>query len=355
MFLMVGVLVLTRVKGPSKYLGRHSFLHALWLLILVSYLNISYSTFEILHCRFIGPVGAYELVFVYDPSVFCWMGVHLPWAIVSTILLASVIVPFPFYAGLAIRFSKFKPITDIYSGVYRDSQRYWVIWGLLRRFLLVILGVFISNFFFRHFSLLMACILMLTIFILTWPYRSWIDNAFGAFVSIALIVFCVITQPELYQYTDPSTAVSWMIVALVVLVGCLLLLLEVVLKVLPKFKPEHKYTKDEIFPGMAVRKLSELYSMFHGIMSKRQDSLELEDKQVRALERSPSVYTRLREPLLDNMTDVEESSLMGSSSRSRESANFISVEYLPVSTNSSSGRTTDRSSLQRVTYSKVSL
>ena len=358
LILMVGVLVLTRVKGPSKYLGQHSFLHALWLLILISYLNIAYATFEILHCRFIGPLGAYELVFVYDPSLFCWTGVHFPWAIIATILLAFLVVPFPFYAGMAIRFPKFKPITDIYSSVYRDSQRYWVIWDLLRRFFLVILGVFISNLVFRHFSLLIACILMLAVYVLTWPYRFWIDNAFGAFVSIALIVFCAVTQPEIHQFTDPGTAASWSVVAVVLLIGCLLLTLEIALKVLSRYRPELKLTKEDVCPESVLRKTSKLYSKLRRMMKMQETGLELEDKAGQPLEWSSSTYyNRLREPLLEDMMDAEEESKRVSilNNQSRGSGTFPPVQSSPVAINNDSTRKTNSSGLPSVTYSEVSL
>ena len=357
LILMMGVLALTRVKGPSRYLGQHSFLHALWLLMLISDLNIAYATFEILHCRLIGPAGAYEFVFVYDPSLLCWTGVHLPWAIIATVLLVLFVVPFPFYAGMAIRFPKFKPITDIYSGVYRDSQRYWVIWNLLRRFFLVILGVFISNLLYRHFSLLIASIIMLAVYILTWPYKFWIDNAFGALVSVALIIFCAITQPEINQYVDPGTAASWMVVALVLAIGCLLLVLEVVLKVLPRYRPGFKYTKDDIFPQLALRKMAKLYSMLCYTM-KRGTGFELEEKTAHPLERSSStVYTRLREPLLEDMSDAEESKRISILSTWLKDSVTVSPAETPfVATSSSDNtRTTDGSGPPSVTYSEVSL
>ena len=297
--LLTIVLALTKIKGFSKYLGNHSFLQAMWLLVLLSYLNIANSTFEILHCNTIGPrnFGFSEFVLIYDASVICWSGQHLPWAIIAVLLAAFVIIPFPFYTGIAIRFPKLKPITDVYCSIYKDSQRYWVIWDLLRRIIIVMLGVFVINFILRHFFLLLASILILVIFITTWPYKYWLDNAFGTFVSIALIVFCLVTQPSIYQLVDPHRAISWTIVALVVFSGVVLLTVEVILCFM-----SHKginYTKDNLTFSKLKKKFSKLKEKLN--FSTDVQFLELDESTSSDYFRQPSEnYSQYREPLIDS-------------------------------------------------------
>ena len=158
MILLSGVVCLTKVKGVSKYLGHHSYLQAMWLIVLVSYLNIANSSFEILHCRFIGPADDTRLVLAYDAAIYCWSGQHLPWAIIAVSLVVFVILPFPLYVGVAIKSSKLKPITDVYTSVYKDNSRYWVVYNIIRRLKLVIISIFTQNFIYRHLYIVCAVV-----------------------------------------------------------------------------------------------------------------------------------------------------------------------------------------------------
>lgn len=300
--LLVAVLCLTKVKGLSKYLGQHSYLQGMWFIVLVSYLNIANSSFEILHCRIIGPYNDLRFVLVYDASVHCWSGVHLPWAIVAVTLVAFLILPFPLYVGIAIRSPKLKPITDVYTSIYKDQRRYWVIYNLLRRLHIVIVGVFISNFILRHFFLLLTTMFSLLVFILTWPYRSFIDNYYGALVSMALVLFAVVTDPHLYQFVDPYRAVSWTIVAVVVASSLLLLSLETVLTLYSRRKKRRRLTMDEFFLNTVAPRAVNWAMTVKSRMwkTKRADILELGKSSRTICHIGTGDYTSYREPLLDS-------------------------------------------------------
>ena len=303
LLLLVIILVMTRLKGFSKYLGNHSFLQALWLLVLISYLNIANSTFEIVHCHKIGPRnrGSTEFVLVYDASILCWSGNHLPWAILAVLLAVFLILPFPIYTWLAIRFPKLKPITDVYTNIYRDYHRYWVIWNLLRRVMIVMLSVFVVNFIYRHFSLLLASVLVLVIFVITRPYKYWLDNAFGGFVSTSLVVFCIVTEPTLYEYFDPHRIVSWSIVTSVVFFSILLMILEGLLGVLPRWG--HRYTKDDLIPDLVKFKLiGWKVKITRKIRKQDRYSVELEESaSAEYFGASRYSYSEYREPLIDSV------------------------------------------------------
>ena len=267
-------------------------MHALWLLILISYLNIAKTTFEIVHCQYIGPLDDRRYVLVYDASIKCWSGEHLAWAIIAVLLAAFVILPFPFYVWLATQSYKLKPVSDVYTSIYKDSQRNWVVWNLLYRLLIVLVGVFVVNFFYRHFSLLLTFVIVLGIFVLFRPYHCSVDNLYGGFVAICLVIFSIVTDPFSYEYFDPHRVVSWLIMSVVLIIGGLLLALEGVLKYL-----RHKgklYTKDDVLKSCKDRLLH-----LRDKLKKRRHSL-LINASSSAPGLSQKGYMPFREPLIDS-------------------------------------------------------
>ena len=232
LILLFLVLLLTCIKSCAKYFGRHSFLQALWLLLLISYINIAITSYELLHCREIGPTenGTRDYVLVHDASIMCFKGAHLPWAVISFFLVIVFVTPFPVVLIMLTYFPKFKPIVDVYCSPYKDRRRWWVLLSILRRLVLVIVGVFIQDYVSRHFGLLITVSFILLVFILTWPYQNTVDNYFGFLVTWMVLLTTVVTQPELYLYVDPLRAISTTLVVVTIFLGILLLVFEQILK-----------------------------------------------------------------------------------------------------------------------------
>ena len=227
--LLLLLLLLTRVKVRwlSQRLGRHSFLKSLWFLILISYLNIAHTTFELLHCRMIGPSnGERRQVLDHDASITCYQGGHLAAATFAILSAIFLVLPFPFYVAVLLYFPRFKPFTDVYTFMYRDWRRLWVSWSLGRRLLLVLLGVFVTDFTYRHFSLLLGLLGILMVDVATWPYRSHTDNLFAILLSWLLVVIATLTQPDLYVYVDPHRGPSGALVLAGVLGSAALVVVE---------------------------------------------------------------------------------------------------------------------------------
>ena len=321
LLLLCVVLLLTRLKlkGLSKYLGNHSFLRALWLVVLITFINIAIITFEIIHCRTVGPLnGTREFVLVDDPSVRCYEGKHLPFAIIAIVLAVVIILPFPFYTIFLMYIPKMKPITDVYCSYYKDKYRAWVWVSLARRLVLVLLGVFIQDTFYRHFFLLIGCIAILIIYVVTWPYQSRVDNHFGFFVTWMLVVLAAITQPDIYIYVDPSRIPSWLLVAIVIVIGNLLVILENYLHFRYQGMTVGKFYMEKIFPH---------YEGLKEMASERVKGLRKRSESEQELEESTSIIPRIstvdattfREPLLDSdFSSFDYSSSIGSSVRSTD-------------------------------------
>ena len=291
--------IIARSKRLSKYASRHSFLQALWLLFLITYINIANTTFELLHCRFVGPEnGVQELVLVHDASIVCHQGVHLPFAIIAIVLASFFVLPFPWYVLALMCFPKLKPITDVYCSPYKDNRRWWVWWSLKRRIFLVLLGIFVQDFVYRHFTLLLAFALILAVFELTWPYQTQFDNYFGCFVSWMTLIVGIVTLPSIYLYVDPHRIVSAILVLATIVLGFCLLMVEIVLRF--KGKSVGAVLKDCMRPRfMGIKEY-----VIGKVKSVRRSSNELELEESTSSSIIPRVSTvdatGYREPLLDS-------------------------------------------------------
>ena len=153
----------------------------------------------------------------HDASVTCYKDGHLAAGIFAILSAIFVVLPFPVFTAVLLYFPRFKPFTDAYTFMYRDQRRLWVAWSLFRRLLLVLIGVFVTDFTYRHFSLLLGLLWILLVDVVTWPYNNHYDNLFSLLVSWLLVLVAVLTEPSLYLYVDPRRGVSGALV-----VGCVL-------------------------------------------------------------------------------------------------------------------------------------
>lgn len=209
--------MLSSLKPFSKYFGRHSYLQAIWLIILISYVDIAQATLELLHCRTIG-VQDHRLALYNDANIPCYRGKHLPAAIFAIIFSAFVIVPFPIYVLLLPYWHKVKPITDVYRSVYQDNRRWWVAIGLSRRLGIVILAVFIADYVYRHLAITILASFLVIIDGVTWPYPKAVDNFVEFSSTSGFFLLCIFTYPVLNRTIDPHFGISWTLIALVMFV-----------------------------------------------------------------------------------------------------------------------------------------
>ena len=102
-------------------------------------------------------------------------------------------------------------------------------WSLFRRLLLVLIGVFVTNFNSRHFALLIGLLWILLVDVVTWPYRYHYDNFFSVVISWLLVVIAILTEPGVYLYFDPRRGVRGALVVGGVVSGLVLAVVERVL------------------------------------------------------------------------------------------------------------------------------
>lgn len=217
LLLLIITVMLSSFKPFSRYFGRHSYLQAIWLIILISYVDIAQATLELLHCRKIGVDNDRQALYV-DSNVPCYSGKHLPAAIFAIIFSALVVCPFPIYVILIKFWHKLKPITDVYCNVYKDNRRWWVGINLCRRLLVVILAVFIADYVYRHLAITILASVLVIIDGVTWPYPKDVDNFVHLISTSGFFLLCVVTYPILNRTIDPRFAISWSLISVVMFI-----------------------------------------------------------------------------------------------------------------------------------------
>ena len=213
LLLLIIIIMLSSVKPFSRYFGRHSYLQAIWLIILISYVDIAEATLELLHCRKVGIEDDYQ-VFYADSNIPCYSGKHLPAAIFATLFSIFVIFPFPIYVILMKFWHKFKPITDVYCNVYKDNRRWWVGISLCRRLAVVVLAVFIPDFIYRHLAITILAGFLVIIDGVMWPYPKDVDNLVYVGCTSIFFLLCVFTYPVLNRTIDPRFGISWSLISI---------------------------------------------------------------------------------------------------------------------------------------------
>lgn len=305
LLLLLVILLLTKYTRVSRLLGKHSFLHGLWLLFLTSYFNICNTSLELLHCQSISPVagnGPFYMVLSHDASMACFSGAHLPAGIVAITIAVLFVFPMPVYVFAAMYSSKLKPITDVYCSPYTDSRRWWVVISLGRRLLLVLVGVFVQSYLWRHYALMFCIGLIQIVYVLTWPYQMHVDNYFGFFTGWMLLFVALVSQPTSYSYTDPRVGVSLFFVIVMILAGILLLALEVILRFRGQTVGKFFTTDVVSFLYSSKHRVTDLSSLFSSKNVENNSQELVESTQSSVIPRLGTLdATAYREPLLDSI------------------------------------------------------
>ena len=293
------------------------------MLFLISYFNIGTTSFELLNCRSISSAegGVSRYLLSHDASVECFSGSHLPAGILASVLVGLFVLPLPLYVYLGMWHSRLKPLTDIYCASYKDTRRWWVVVSIARRLLLVLVGVFVQDYTWRHFGLFLSLGLIQVFYVLTWPYKKALDNYFGFIVGWVLLFVGLISQPALYLLVDISRAISMTAVVNTVFIGLILIVLEVVLQ----------------FFDLSIEEwlISIFLSIKNSVQELRMPKMSTRDNTETELEESgqsnlstlmPKMNTidatTYREPLLDSFYGSQNTSMNSSSRDSRLKDSF---------------------------------
>lgn len=299
LFLLIILIIFSKTKCFSKISGRHSYLKALWFLILLSYSNLLLTSYNIVHCI---PIEGFSYVLLADASIKCFTGIHLVLAILAIALITFVIIPFPVYLTVLLCFPRWKPFVDVYAGVYKDKLRWWVLCDLVRRILIVSFGVFVQNFYLRQFAFLILFVHIGLLYGWFRPYNNEVDNAIELLAIKYLVIVSALSIVSLDQsgvVADVAVAVSWWLILLVLAI-CLV---RIAMHVWNQIRSYYEKKTGKKVPRVGKVIVIKVRSLFTKVRTfGKTDTMELEDTAVFAEERESAIpdFTQFREPLLND-------------------------------------------------------
>ena len=301
LFLLVILIIFSKTKCFSKLSGKHSFLKALWFLILLSYSNLLLTSYSIVNCTHIEGLSYYVLL--ADASIRCYTGVHLALAILAKALLVAVILPFPVYLTVLLCFPRWKPFVDVYASVYKDKLRWWVFCDLGRRIAIVTLAVFVQNFYLRQFAFLVLFVHIALLYGWFRPYINEVDNAIELLAIEYLVIVSALSIVSLDQsgvVVDVAVAVSWVLILLVLAI-CLVRIARYVWKQIRSYYEKKTGNQVPRVQKAIALKMNSIFIRVRNIGKSKRSAMELEETRVLAEEEQASTvpdYTQYREPLL---------------------------------------------------------
>ena len=151
----------TCAKHLYRVQRRHSVLHMLWLVIIYSYSAMAFTALHLIICVRLSN----RYVLHFDGSVECFGKKHLPYGVFSIVLLACIVVPFPFL----LAWQSYRPwhrligLIDEATHIYEHKRRWWVGVNFIRRLLLPAVAIGASESNTRQVLLAVVILLMFAI------------------------------------------------------------------------------------------------------------------------------------------------------------------------------------------------
>eukprot|EP00118_Oscarella_pearsei_P022898 m.268465 g.268465 ORF g.268465 m.268465 type:complete len:1415 (+) comp40528_c1_seq1:23-4267(+) len=196
-----------KVKCFSRLLSRRNCLNGLWFVIVLSYFRLSSVAFSFLRCV---RIQSDDLIsspdrFLEDASIGCFVNPHLGLFIGSTLLIALILIPFPFAILWARRRPTFKPFGDVYCAFYRDDRWWWCSVDIVRRLGFVLLDIYVPNqnqSDWKCKALTIYAVFLLLIQGLAQPYRTTSANVFEVVLIFNLCVLSVLSSGRALSEKD---------------------------------------------------------------------------------------------------------------------------------------------------------
>ena len=205
-------------------LAQISPIHAICLLILLSFTSITQTSFNLL-----GPINLQNTPSIrvrLQPSITYFDPPnHLPYALLALLVELVIVVPFTLLlltAPLLTRFvnlTRIKPILDEYQACYRDRYRWMAgFYFLARQAVFLVSTIHIGNFVNPYFLLILSVVI--TVFhTALQPYRSWWLNILDTVLLLDLTFISILydrgTSNVVFQYSEEVRKVFLYILILI--------------------------------------------------------------------------------------------------------------------------------------------
>ena len=205
------VSVSTRFSPKLSLFISRAVIHAICLLLLLSYTSIAFTTLLLVRSiRFTNVDKVYSYL---SPDIEYFHGRHLFYVLVAILTGLVIVIGLPLLLSLEpfinskINFIKIKPLLDQFQGCYKDRFRYFASYYMIfRLIILTIIVINTTNIFITLYLLLISSSLMMFIHTAVKPYSNYTLNLFDSFVL--LIVTFIITLRIIETYHGFPTSVT---------------------------------------------------------------------------------------------------------------------------------------------------
>ena len=203
----------TRFLSDYHYFISRAVIHAVCLLLLLSYTSIASTTLLLLRSvRFADIDKVYSYL---SPDIEYFHGRHLFYVLVAILTGLLIVIGLPLLLSMEpfinrkINFIKIKPLLDQFQGCYKDHFRYFAPYYMIFRLIvLTILVINANNIFNTLYLLLISCSLMMFIHTAVKPYSNYALNLFDSFVLSIFTFIITLRIIEAYRGFLTSTTVG---------------------------------------------------------------------------------------------------------------------------------------------------
>ena len=192
LILLIIVLV-TRYSPRFAVFVRRCIICIICLLLLLSYTSLASTSLQLLRPLTFNDVD--EVRTYSSPDIKYFTGRHLVYGIVAILCEVIIVIGLPLFLllepilGRRFNFVKIKPLLDQFQGCYKDKYRYFAVYYLLCR-QVIILIVYVGNgdYYNKLYYLQTACIIIAMIHGWVQPYKKKLVNGLDEAILLTLVL-----------------------------------------------------------------------------------------------------------------------------------------------------------------------
>ena len=252
LLVLVVVSISTRFSRRLSLFVSRAVIHAICLLLLLSYSSIASTSFLLV--RAISFTNVHKVYSYLSPDIEYFHGRHLVYGLIAIVIAFTVVLGLPLlllvepFLNSKINFIRIKPLLDQFQGCYEDKFRYFACYYMIFR--LIILGIIAineSNPFVTLYLLQVICLIMILVHVAVKPYNNNIMNILDSFILFVLVLAISLQIVETYRGLPSNTAlaIAFVLVILPLFVFLLILLCFLVIRI-KKWTALHNFTTKNV-------------------------------------------------------------------------------------------------------------
>ena len=187
------IVLMTRYSPRFAVFVRRCIICIICLLLLLSYTSLASTSLQLLRPLTFNDVD--EMRTYSSPDIEYFTGRHLVYGIVAILCEVIIVIGLPLFLllepilGRRFNFVKIKPLLDQFQGCYKDKYRYFAVYYLLCR-QVIILIVYVGNgdYYNKLYYLQTACIIIAMIHGWVQPYKKKLVNGLDEAILLTLVL-----------------------------------------------------------------------------------------------------------------------------------------------------------------------